>query len=258
MTDEFNRTLFFDNIAFKLKETGKKIGELENEAGVSPGYISRTSKDGSTRPGIDFIMRVAAALNISVDTLLKVDLTKLSPTEQYLYSFIDKLIKDTAAGKLDWQRETADYLNNRLEINDFGYCEHDLFEKETFYEKGESDHPDKVTRIVFASHSYDVHTWIAGDCYHLGMKDYSNLYIMSICKSVQHRMDPNTRAKEIWMCKNGTSQFLCSTKDTTRLSSYIEFLYATVTEDSRHPKVQKDIKDVIDAFMDDGGEDIPF
>lgn len=258
MTDEFNRTLFFDNIAFKLKETGKKIGELENEAGVSPGYISRTSKDGNTKPGIDFIMKVAAALSISVDTLLKVDLSKLTPTEQYIYSFIDKLVKDTVAGKLDWNRETADYLNNRLEKNDFGYCEHPLFEEETFFEKGEMDYPDKVTRIVFTSHSYDVHTWIAGDCYYLEMKDYTYLYIMNICKSVYNRRDPETRVKEIWMYKNGTKQFLCSTKDTTRLSAYIEFLYATVAEDSKHPKVQKEIKNVIDAFMEDGDEDIPF
>ena len=49
----------------------KKIGELEGEAGVSAGYISRISKYGNTKPGIEFIMKVADSFNVCLDTLLK-------------------------------------------------------------------------------------------------------------------------------------------------------------------------------------------
>ena len=52
MSVEFNKQLMLDNISFLLKEFGKKIGELEAEAGVSPGYISRISKDGPSRVSI--------------------------------------------------------------------------------------------------------------------------------------------------------------------------------------------------------------
>ena len=86
---EFDKKRMLENISFLLKEKGKKIGELETEAGVSVGYISRTSKDENAKPGIDFILKVAEALNISVDMLLKVDLTDLTPTEKYLLSFFE-------------------------------------------------------------------------------------------------------------------------------------------------------------------------
>ena len=110
MEQKFNKTIIFDNIAFMLKESGKKIGELETEAGVSLGYISRMSKEGNAKPGIDFIMKTAEALNVSVDTLLRVDLSSLTATEKYLISFLEKLVKDTFDDKLDWQTETAGWM----------------------------------------------------------------------------------------------------------------------------------------------------
>ena len=45
MSKEFNKQQMLDNITFFLQEFSKKIGELETEAGVSPGYISRITKD---------------------------------------------------------------------------------------------------------------------------------------------------------------------------------------------------------------------
>ena len=256
MGQKFNKNIMFDNISFMLKELGKKIGELESEAGVSPGYISRTTKESNTKPGIDFIMNVADALNVSVDTLLRVDMSRLTPTEQYIITFLEKLVKDTLDDKLNWQTETAGYLNRRLETDMNGYCDHPLFSMENFYEQGETEYPDEVTRIVFTSHAYDVHTCIDGDCYNLRMKNGTVLYIMKICKSVYRTGDPDAHAIEIWMCpKRSSNQFLCSTKDTVEIAALIENLYAVVSQNARHPKVKKDIKNVIDAFLNDDMED---
>jgi hypothetical protein len=36
-------------------------------------------------------MKAAEALNVSVDTLLRVDMSSLTPTEQYLITFLEKL-----------------------------------------------------------------------------------------------------------------------------------------------------------------------
>ena len=90
MSEEFNKKQMLDNISFLLQEFSKKIGELEAEAGVSPGYISRITKDEKTKPGIDFIVKTADALNVSVDTLLNADFTKMTSTERYLV----KLLRD--------------------------------------------------------------------------------------------------------------------------------------------------------------------
>lgn len=123
MAEQFNAEVLFDNIDFLIKSENRKIGEVESEAGVSAGYISRTSKDGGSRPGIDFIMNIAKVLHVSIDTLLKVDISSLTPTERYLISFLEKLEHDTVHDLLDWERVSAESLNN-IETDQNGIANH--------------------------------------------------------------------------------------------------------------------------------------
>lgn len=262
MTSEFNKQLMLDNIYFLLKEFGKKIGELETDAGVSPGYISRISKDGNTKPGIEFIMKVADSLNTSMDTLLNVELAEMTPTERYLVSFLEKLNKDTLDDKLDWKRESADRLN-RAETDINGNPDHPLLSYETFYEEGECEYPEEVSRVVFVSNAFDCRTSINGDCFNLRLKNGSILYLMNISKSVYKLNDPDAFAKEIWMYTPGTgTNFLCSNRDTSFLTALADNLYTTVSERMKHPRIKQELQYVIDAFMkddvSDDDETIPF
>lgn len=255
MSTEFNKQLMLDNIYFMLKEFGKKIGELEAEAGVSPGYISRTSKDDKAKPGIDFIVKVAEALNTSVDTLLNIDLSGLTPTERYLISFIEKLKRDTADDKLEWIRSSADSLN-RMECDMNGYVEHPLFSYETFMEQGEGDYPEEVSRVVFISHAFDVHTYITDDCFSLRLKNGAILYLMDFSKSIHRVNDLDAYAREIWMYKPQVgAQYMCSNRDNSPLAALVDDLYTVVKEFSKHPKIKKGLQEAIDAFMRDDLED---
>ena len=261
MSTDFNKQLMLDNISFMLKEFGKKIGELEAEAGVSPGYISRTSKDDKAKPGIDFIVKVAESLNTSVDTLLNINLSSLTPTERYLISFIEKLKRDTAEDKLDWVRSSAGSLN-RMECDINGNVDHPLFSYEKFYEDGECDYPDEVERVVFMSHAFDVHTYISGDCFSLRLKNGTILYLMDFSKSVYRANDSDVFGREIWMYKPqiGT-QYMCGNRDNSPLAALVDDLYTVVKEFSKHPKIKKGLQDAIDAFMRDDLEDdddLPF
>lgn len=253
----FNKKLVFDNISFMVKELGKKIGELESEAGVSPGYISRTSKDEKTKPGIDFILKVAEALGTSIDTLVYVDLAGVTPTERYLISFIDKLKSDTLQDKLEWERISAGSLN-RLEPDGNGHISHPLFSYETFYEEGPLDYPEEVSRVVFPSNTFDCHTYICGDCFSLCMKNGAVLHLMNISKSVHRVNDTDAYAKEVWMTKPTVgAQFLCSNQDASPLAKMVDSLYSVVKEASKHPKIKRDLQYVIDAFMQDDLSDDP-
>lgn len=257
MNGWFNKDLMLKNITYMLTEFGKKIGELENEAGVSPGYISRTAKEEKSKPGIDFVVKVAEALNMSVDTLIGIDLSALTPTEKYLISFFEKLKKDTVEDKLEWQTESHDQLN-RMKCDMNGYAEHPLFSNETFYEEGETEYPDEVTCVVMTSHSFGVHTSISGDCFNLRLKNGAILYLMDISKSVYRTDDPNAHAKEVWMFKpGGSAQFLCSDEKGSPLAKLVDDLYTIVAEFSKHPKIKSDLKDSIDAFMKDDWADDP-
>lgn len=262
MTNEFKKQLMLDNISYLLKETGKKIGELETDAGVSLGYISRISKEGNTKPGIDFIINVADSLNISIDTLLNVDLSEMTPNERYLLSFLEKLNRDTLGDKLDWNSESADWLN-RFEADSNGYTDHPLLSFETFNEEGQTEYTEEVSKVVFVSKSFDCKTYIQGDCFNLRLKNGSILYLMNISKSVYKISDTDAFAKEVWMyTPDAGPHFLCSNNVISPLANLVDELYVTVSERMKHPRIMRELQYVIDAFMKDDMSDddypIPF
>ena len=247
MSYEFDKELMFRNITFILSEVGKRIGEFEAETGVSAGYISRTSKDEKSKPGIDFVVNAAESLNVDIDSLIKVDYSALTGTERYLLDFLSKLKADTAIDKIEWECETAEYLNG-LRVDFEGKVHHPLFEVRTFFEQTEVEYPEEVTRPVMTSRSFDVHTAIHGDCFHWKMDDNSIVYIMNISKSVYRTNDKDAFAKEIWMVtKNGT-QFLCSNKK-SQLSEVVDELYQIIVESFNRPRLNDDVKSAIDSFM---------
>lgn len=256
MAVEFDKNLMLSNIHYLIKQQGKKIGEVENEAGMSSGYLSRVSKDQFTKPGIDFIFNVASILKVSIDTLVSIDLAALTPTESYLMNFIEKLCDDTMADKLDWNRESADSLN-RLSYDKKGNVKHPLFSVERFEDGDEYDTPEYITEVVFVSHSFDCNTFIDNDCFNLRLKNDSYIHLMHIVKRRYKQGDPNPRAIELWMTGNGDKQYLCSNTDNSPLSKLLVGLYTIVSEYSKHPKVKKELRYVIDAFMKDDIEDDP-
>mgnify|MGYP000028564684 CR=1 FL=1 len=257
MTEEFNPKTLFDNIDFLIKNQNRKIGEVENEAGVSAGYISRTSKDGGSRPGIDFIMKIAHVLHVSIDTLLKVDISSLTPTERYLISFLEKLEQDTTHDLLDWDRLTAESLNN-MDTDQNGNTNHPLFEFRSFSVPGETGYPEEVSRVLFPSHSFGIHTEIHGDCFELRMKNGAYLHLMDVSDYRNTSNDPDSFAKEIWMSMPGQApQYLCSDYEHSKLVDFIDNLYAAVVENTKHPKVKQEFRYIIDSFMKDDNEDDP-
>ena len=249
----FNKTLCFSNIRELLRQNPDvKIGQIEKEAGIRLGYMSRLEKDGNTsEPSMEFVVTAAKLLKVSVDTLISVDLTGLTPTEQYITSFFDKLKEDTLKDRLDWNRETAFNLN-RMEPDMNGFVYHPLFAEETFYEETDCEYPQEVTRIVFNSKTFGSKTYIAGDCFNLRLKNRTTLYLMDIEKSVHKVGDSSAAAKEAWMyVPSKGSQLLVASQDDTPVAPFLELLFSTVKERMEHPKVNNDVMYAIDAFMKD-------
>lgn len=263
MNDNFNSKLMFDNISYLIKEQGKKVGEVETQAGVSAGYISRNSKDSNSKPGIDFLFRVSEILNTSIDTIMKIPLSELTPTERYLVSFFEKLKADTAADKILWERESKEYLN-QLEPDINGFVNHSLFSYETCYVPSETDYPDQVDKTVFVSKTFGNQTVINGDCYNVRLKNGVRLYLMNIVKIVHQVNDSDATALEAWMMDNSGGQCLCGTQNDQFLADLLIDLYNTVHEVLRHPQLSNSFRCAIDAFMNDdisddsGTDDYPF
>ena len=105
-TKTFNKPLFMKNIKALMTKTGVKIGQIEHEAQVSPGYLSRISKEGNTSdPSLEFAITAADLLDVSVDYLLNGDAEAMTETDNYLAKFFTKVLNDTISDRILWDRE---------------------------------------------------------------------------------------------------------------------------------------------------------
>ena len=255
----FDKTICFSNIRELLRtKTDVKIGQIEKEAGVSPGYMSRLEKEGSTaEPSVEFVVTAANLLGVSIDTLISINLTELTPTEQYISRFFDKLKSDTLEDKLDWLRETPLALSN-LKSNG-GYIGHPLFSEEVLNMVSDDGYPQQEIAVMFVSKTFGLNTKIAGDCFHLKMKNGTTLYLMDIEKRSHTTNDQKTKAIEAWVYVPGkNSEPLVASQDDTSIASLVEVLFETVSERMKHPKINRDVQYAIDAFMkDDISDDTP-
>jgi len=260
---EYEKKTCIDNIYFLSKKKGVKIGDIEARANVSAGYISRLGKEDNKTPlSLEIILAASELLSVSIESLLSFRFDSIISTQEYLLTFIEKLITDTEQSKLRWDCETANYLKT-LEPDINGEVAHPLFKYIETWTPGETDYPDKIDRPNFASRSFGSTTLIAGNCFNLRMKNYSTLYIMKVVND-----DGRINSKEvieIWLhLSGGINRYLCDNSDVV-LKKPIDGLYEVLQEDSKHPKMEEDVKYVINAFMkgvlndeNDDEEDTPF
>lgn len=255
----FDKYLLFQNIRELMKGTEIKLGQIEKEAGCQPGYMSRLDKtENASDPTAEFIITAAQILKVSVDVLLNVRITELTPSERYIISFLEKLVRDTVADKLTWIRET-EYDLNHVPVDGDGYAQHYLFVNRPTMEIDQtSGYPDETPHVFFPSRTYGDDTFVAEDCFNIRLKNGTVLYVMSIMKSDAFPIGDEDHAKEIWMTQPGhTATCLCSTTDHKIIGDLINSLYVAISQNIKHPKVAKNYQYIINSFMNDDLSDDP-
>lgn len=110
----FDKTKLLQNIRFLALQNGVKIGELETEAGVSVGYISRMLKieDSGSPSLMDLALLASEKFGVSLNGLVQTNLSEMLPNELYLAKFFSRLEKRTAEGLLAWTYESKQALLN--------------------------------------------------------------------------------------------------------------------------------------------------
>lgn len=251
MVEEFNKELMLKNINYLIDSRNLKVGELENRAGVSVGYISRITKDENAKPGIDFIVNIAKELKISVDTLLGIDLAKIDDNTRFSIELINKLASDTKENKLEWIVEDKEELNNPYENE----IHPSLFTEEfvTRYDKNQLMY--NATDLFFPSRSYGIYTEIYDNCYNTKIDDNSTLYIMNINKAFSSVASDN--AIEIWISinkkENIKNEFICSTFDAnSELVKKIKELYKEVEVYIKNPRMDDEVKAILESYINKG------
>ena len=78
----YDKTRCLNNIYALAKERGIKIGDLEESAGVSRGYLSRVAKpDYQGSPPIEMLDAVAKQLGVGIDYLVNYSPDAFSESE---------------------------------------------------------------------------------------------------------------------------------------------------------------------------------
>ena len=246
MEGQFDSNILFENIDYLIKKLDKKIGDVEKEAGVSVGYIARMNKVGGSRPGIDFIINIAKILNVSVDTLCTIEISKLTQTEEYLLNVVTKLYHDTVEGICIWEKESVQTLNN-IGYDSQGNIEHPLFSDVDIDSDEESVFGPR-SRVMFVSAAFGEGTEILNDCFHTVMKNGAKLYLMSVRHAV--KAEQYDEAIEMWMyLPYGSREFLCNTINSEQLQQPLYHLYQGVRENNKHPIISNNARYILDAFM---------
>ena len=255
----FDKYLLFQNIRELMKGTEIKLGQIEKEAGCQPGYMSRLDKtDSATDPTAEFIVTASQLLGVSVDVLLNVTIKEMSPNELYMLRFLEKLIRDTIGEKLNWVKEPLYTLQDIYEDED-GRLWHPLFGSYQGVGVDSGGNTYETTQMYFPSDAFGRKTEIAGDCYHLELKNNATLYFMYVTEEGSADDEEGKCAFELWMySKKGGASFLCSDHVGKQMITKLVFnLWVTIEQYMTRPHVSKDHKSIIDAFMNDDESDDP-
>jgi len=251
----FNKKQCINNIYMLAKKKGIKIGELEETAGVSKGYLARINKDDSNSvPSIELLDSIASRLKVGIDFLVNFSDTELSPNEQFVYQFIDGLMQKTLSGKLDWLYETQSILD----------ADNDAPVKNPLVSitKNYADDADEwYDTHVYRSGIYgDSWTNIDGNCYYTEIKTNNGFTSSTVYLNKVRYNDPSVGsifneipAIEVYLVSDGDIHPICSTYYVTEsLANAINNLYdAVASVPSRitlDPKARKTMKDFIDLI----------
>lgn len=115
MDEKINKKLITENIKTIAKWYGVKIGDLEKDAGVSQGYLSRVSKDSTPggMPLMDLLIEASEKFRVSLDSLVFNDYSKFADVnKRRVYTFFEAVLSLSNKGALQWIR------NNRKDVSD--------------------------------------------------------------------------------------------------------------------------------------------
>ncbi|MCD7763674.1 MAG: helix-turn-helix domain-containing protein [Lachnospiraceae bacterium] len=252
MAEEFNRQKLMDNIFTLIQQKGLKIGEVETEAGISTGYLSRLNKkETDTAPGADIVWRIAKALGVSTDMLIEGNFSKVTDNYQLVETFLEKLKDMTEANLIEWDNITK------------GDFEEDLIGRENkifiVIKSAEADKSFTVPYIQSIG-AKGKNISVAGTSYKVQLDDDTRFYIFHLCTNeviddadkglAEYSYDYYDLYFERWMVVPGFD-FSYGCPSEGDYSWQVEPLCSTYGKDNRLEKPVKRLVEVVKTHEDD-------
>ena len=237
---KFDNKICYDNIISLYKEKGFKIGEFETKIGASIGYFSRLVKDDGKIGTIssEILFNAADALGVSVEILGSEDITNIESTEKYFLDFLNKLCHETQNNSIKWETYRSDDLQAYKNISSLVHKAEGFYDDNTyFYDSLFWDDRKYSTELIDDVYAFErdngifmlTHIEVTDDNdniyngYELYYKGYDLSYKNKVCYSSPHQSQ--------------------------NLNSSLELLFKNVEDYINRPKIDENVKLVIDRFM---------
>ena len=254
--------VIIDNILYLAGRKNISNSELEKEAGISAGYLSRLMRpDNTTVPNVEVLQAFAKKLGVTVDYLINPRTNDTTENESLLIRFFNKLTEDTEASDLEWYAEMPDELDmmNGMDL-ETGEPEHPLFRAVEKPKPWGSDYPEWETRYL----SYfgdQAQSKFKGDCFHTEIARGTELYIMNIetYEIVELKdgssYDNEIDCLEVCLYKDGVEPLCRTDLVSDELNDAVRRLYYTIRRERDSNKMSKKAKSIIEVYV---GDALPF
>lgn len=266
----FDKDICLKNIYYLAKSKDVKIGDIEKAVPVSSGYFSRLGKeDNKSVPGVDVIATSAKMLGVPMDLLISTDFSELTPTEKYIHTFLEKIIKNTTSGTYQWQIDMPSMKNLARSSLDQDNSQTHKFMKPVDRYAG-ADYAG--TFLEYHSEFFPEEDFrVKEDCYFVSVGDTSYLYITKTIPTVYDSWngdDEEIMNYELYLYSEidtqkinpiCTGSTMLASNPQSQFFNSLKSLYTLAAESARHVKINSTVKDAIDAIMSDKKVDeLPF
>lgn len=244
----FDRKQLIDNIYRFAKEKDIKIGALEQEAGVSAGYLSRLLKDDTKGSfGVDLLCSAAEQLGKTLDALVYSSTGELSDNEKKIIDFFDKLTLSTENYSLEWSMMPA-------MIQDPTYLfTHQLFREVDCTAEDPDGNFHYYEEMEYCSHFLDRgDIKIDGNCFHVLFDKFAmtEIYIMNVSFYDNKTFDRKNGILEVYfLTRDKVEPIACTEYVCDQVDAAIHRLYDSIEAARSHLSLKSNSISAIDRFL---------
>ena len=244
----FDKYKCFQNIRKLMREKNVKLGQIESEAGVRTGYMSRLEKsDNDSEPGILFLVAAADLLGVTMDELIFSDPNELTEDERYVNEFLHDLIRDTDSHDLRWVKENEKILNNVYFLPNRNIPEHPLLSEDD----NQIDDDGMPMLVHYISPFYRESNIRVKSCYSTSLPDTESEVFLVWCGVAEDDKEiPESEFYEVYVTdEEDIANPICNTlKSASTISATMNSLFKLASSDAANVHINKNARSVIDAY----------
>ena len=289
MNLEFSRQKLAENIMTLIQQKKLRIGEVEQQIGISTGYLTKMlKKETDAAPSADIIWKLAKVLSVSTDMLIEGDFSKATDNLQYMRKFLYRLQLLTDTNYLEWDRISISDVNEALRSKSPSLpiivtmdTATNAVAKTTNY-RGNEVSPSIHGKNKIHSVGVDAEpAWVTNSGFMTNLGNGTDVYIFPMCCSV--RLDEEGNYEDVdyfdiyfgdWRIPDGSKSCInvlkedyvrhfepvCNTLNTAQdLSGEVTALYQSILRHEYDLKISNSVRDTIERFMNpDDPNHLPF